>query len=524
MRTKLALLVVLLIASAMHAEVVRSFDSDIQLQPDGTLDVTETIVMDFGADQRHGIYRTLPVRFNRYANSYTVGLKVLEVTDENSNDRDYTTARMGRDVKIRIGDPDVTVSGVQTYKLRYTVRRAVNFFDNAPEVYWNATDFERSYPIQRATARFRPPEGVEVKSLRLAAFEGPYGSVVFPAVAFAFVYWQWRSHGRDEGAGGAIPVEWNPPANLSPAEVGTLIDEKCDMADICSTLVDLAARGYFKIEEVETAKLLFFSNKDYRFTKSPTPPANDTLLPHEEMFLGAMFEWKGDVRYLSQMKGTFFPNLTGLRNSIYGELMKRRFFTANPDGVRQAYRAAGIIMLIAGIGLAIFTAEAGYVSYGLGVLVSGLIIIGWAPAMPAKTLAGTKAMRECQGFQRFLALVEKDRIATMVQSDPTIFGRLLPYAMVLGVADRWADAFADLLKEPPDWFVPYGSRSHPFSTIYFWHAFGNGMTTMSRTLAAPPPTQSRGGFFSGGGGGGSSGFGGGGFSGGGFGGGGSGSW
>ena len=42
-----------------------------------------------------------------------------------------------------------------------------------------------------------------------------------------------------------------PPDALPPAIVGALIDEKVDMQDIISTLIDLAHRGYLTMEEKE---------------------------------------------------------------------------------------------------------------------------------------------------------------------------------------------------------------------------------------------------------------------------------
>jgi hypothetical protein len=57
---------------AGHAEIIRSFDSQVRLQKDSSLDVTETIVMDFQAASRHGIDRTIPVKYDRYNNTYSI--------------------------------------------------------------------------------------------------------------------------------------------------------------------------------------------------------------------------------------------------------------------------------------------------------------------------------------------------------------------------------------------------------------------------------------------------------------------
>jgi uncharacterized membrane protein len=149
----------------------------------------------------------------------------------------------------------------------------------------------------------------------------------------------------------------------------------------------------------------------------------------------------------------------------------------------------------------------------VGLIIAGIILIAAARAMPARTLLGTRKLIECLSFKRFVSMVEKDRLKKMAGEDPSIFGRLLAYAMVLGVADQWAEAFRDLAIPAPNWYSSYNNQA--FNTIWFTHSLGSGMRTMQRTFVSQPQRSS--------GGSGGSGFSGG-FSGGGFGGGGGGSW
>lgn len=132
--------------------------------------------------------------------------------------------------------------------------------------------------------------------------------------------------------------------------------------------------------------------------------------------------------------------------------------------------------------------------------------------MPRKTRRGVAALRHILGFREFIERVERERVAKMAREDPTIFGRLLPFAMVLGVADEWAEAFEGLLAEPPQWYEGYDGR--PFVMGTFIDDLGRTMHKISGTLRSSPGSSA---------GGGGSGFSGG-FSGGGFGGGGGGSW
>lgn len=548
-----------------RAEIIRSFDAAIRLQKDTTLDVTETIVMDFENSQRHGIYRKIPVRYNRYKGQYTIHLKVLGVDDGTGRDWKYQTSRMGRDLNIKIGDPDKTISGVHTYRIRYQVRRAVNFFGGAPEVYWNVTGDQWQYPMQQASARFYPPPGVKVADVKTTSYVGPPGSrqaaqvqrrddhIVYytydlppgsgltmvagmpagsveapsamqnllwiladwwpaflvPLLAGAMLTVLYLQGGRDVEGGQAVAVEWNPPTDLSPAQVGTLVDEHCDMADIVSTLVDLAARGYLVIQENETEKFLFLSSKDYTFIKRPDAPPLSELLPYERKFLDGIFTYS-DRATLTSLKNKFYTHLPEIKSGIYQSLLDKHMFTSNPESTRGIFYGTGFVIAICGGILWFF----GLAAWGIGLLVAAVLFLACARAMPSKTATGSKALRQCLGFQRFVSLAEKERIKVLAASDPTIFGRMLPYAMVLGVADQWADAFKDLLSQPPDWYVG-PSYGHNFSSHMFVNDLGRGMNTMGSTFASQP--QSTGGS-------GGSGFSGGGGSGGGFGGGGGGSW
>jgi hypothetical protein len=121
-QARLGLLTLLFVAAAAPVradEIIRSFEADVRLRKDTSLDVTETIVMDFGNAQKHGIYRIIPVRYDRHGGSYTTYLKLESITDGNGAPWRYTSSRQGRDINIRIGDPDRTITGVHTYRIRY---------------------------------------------------------------------------------------------------------------------------------------------------------------------------------------------------------------------------------------------------------------------------------------------------------------------------------------------------------------------------------------------------------------------
>ncbi len=572
----LTLYVVLSVFVPCQAEEIRNFSSDITINRDSSIDVVERITVDFANAQRHGIYCIIPVQYSRHNASYTLPLTVESVTDNAGSALNYVFTHQDHDVIIKIGDADRTITGVHSYKIQYKVKRALNFFDQAPELYWNATGNEWPYPIDRASATVRVPLDVKSGDIRAEAFIGPPGSTakgattvagsavqfsapnplapgegltvvvglpagsvvqpswwqeallsfvdwwpayLIPLAIFTTMYLLWWHSGRDLDANQPIAVEWNPPKDLSPAEVGTLVDESCDMEDIVSTLVDLAARGHLKIAQISNKGFLFFSNKDYEFTKT-SPPATEKLAQHENEFLSGIFRSSltpGSSRTLSTLKEEFYVYIPAIKKYIYEELTNKGLFLSNPDTVRTKYKTMAFLFFLIGIWLL-----SSMPPYGVGILISGAIIFLFARAMPARSAAGSKARRECLGFARFVRLAEKDRIRVLAKEDPTIFGRLLPYAMVLGAADQWASAFEGLLTEPPDWYQSsdYGPNSI-FSVSEFVNDLGGGLNTMRSTFgSAPSGGVSSGGSSAASG---ESGFSGG-SSGGGFGGGGGGSW
>ena len=82
-------------------------------------------------------------------------------------------------------------------------------------------------------------------------------------------------------------------------------------------------------------------------------------------------------------------------------------------------------------------------------------VIWWlfARVMTAKTVKGARTHVAVLGFQEFMNRVDAERLKIM---PPTTFEKFLPYAMALGVEHHWAQAFAGIVKDPPQWYVAPG--------------------------------------------------------------------
>ncbi|MDQ6716266.1 MAG: DUF2207 domain-containing protein, partial [Actinomycetota bacterium] len=156
---------------------------------------------------------------------------------------------------------------------------------------------------------------------------------------------------------------------------------------------------------------------------------------------------------------------------------------------------------------------------GAGLVVAGLIFRVLGKRMAAKTAEGSAVLAQSLGFRQYLVTAEASQIK--FEEAQSIFSRYLPYAIVFGVADRWAATFQQVAEAAaaagqqimmPTWYLYSGSAFPDFGGIA--NGVGSFADTAGGAFAATASSGSSGG----------SGFSGGGFSGGGVGGSSSGSW
>lgn len=159
-------------------EEIRSFIADIEVRADASLEVTETITVNAEGDNiRRGIYRDIPLRaLDEWGLWSSNGFELVEVL-HNGRPSPYHTEWQGRFFRILIGDADVFINyGEHTYTIRYVTTRQLRFFDGFDELYWNVTGNFWSFPILKAEARVRLPEGAKAIEDRIAGYTGGFGA------------------------------------------------------------------------------------------------------------------------------------------------------------------------------------------------------------------------------------------------------------------------------------------------------------------------------------------------------------
>ncbi len=330
-----------------------------------------------------------------------------------------------------------------------------------------------------------------------------------------FFFNLWWKRGRDPSTGrDTIMPEYKPPEGLTPAEAGTILDERLDMQDISATIIDLAVRGYIKITETEDKKL-FFSETSHEFELLKSID-NEELQSYEKEILKAFFGIYPSIKAtcsLATLKNSFYQHLPAINKNIYASVVKNGYFQQSPEQVRNIYAGVGIALIALPIFLFVFFMNSGIaITLPIGLVVSGLIILAFSRIMPARTTKGVEMRRRILGLEEFIRTAEKDRLA--FQEKENIFEKILPYALALGVAEKWAKVFDGLSMTQPSWYQGGTGFGPNFSTYIFIRHMQQLNRNMNTVFQSAPRSYGSRGAWSG-----SSGFGGG-FSGGGFGGGG----
>jgi uncharacterized membrane protein len=573
-RTLCSVIAALLLLTSLPALArswrISNFNSTIGIDDRGYTMISERIDLVF-VGSWNGIWRTIPVEYpGPRGTNYSLFVKVESVTDLENGPLKYEVSRDGDFKKIKIYIPGAADT-TKTVLISYSIPNAVRWFDDHDEFYWNVTGNDWPVPIDHASAIVSLPENT-AGSLKAQAFTGVYGShdqeaiakvvgshvefettnplvmrggltvdvyipkgllhepsaftrfgwflrgnpvVTVPLWVFAVMFTMWWFKGRDPDPGQSVAPQYEPPANMSPAEAGTLIDDSLDPRDITSTLVDLAVRGYLKIEQTDKPGL-FSSHKDYDFhlLKDRAQWGND-LAPHERVVLENMFAGGGRTTSLASLKNQFYTAIPVIKQDVFSSLRSKGMYFLDPQSAA-GYSVVGLIIIAIPLVLLQVSGRVNFLEMIVPAIIAGIvsavIFFLFARIMSAKTVLGARTRIQILGFQEFMNRVDADRIKRL---PPDTFEKYLPYAMALGVEAAWAKAFAGIIKEPPRWYAGQ-------FTPGYWNPmlFTNDMHSMATSahqamIAAPRASSSGSGWSSGGGFGGGGGFSGGGFGGGG---------
>lgn len=583
MKRVLVFAIVFLVVSISAFATLRvgKFDSHITLDNNGTLYIEEAITVDFYSPH-HGIERWVPVSYKRSTGeNIAIDLEIISVMQDGVTAR-YTTRKSGRNILLRIGDPDRTIEGIHTYDITYTVNRALLFRDEYIQLYWNVTGNEWSIPINKASVSVSLPSEIDIADVMTTSYVGYYGRntrgsealiddegrIVFTANSLvpgegltidiaiprdqagiaAPTTWQRVMWFLDANKYAAIPIltlivmiliwwkvgkdprkatiapRFEPPREMHPGEAGVLIDDRADMRDISAMVIGLAVKGYLTIREVDAEQKGIADKVKGIFGRSD---------PLDYEFAKTKDADSGLSNVETTLYNAIFDSahpdkrlLSSMEDEFYKVLPKLKsdlYAGLKKKGYYSSNpertRKSYASAGMFGLVLAIFIGVWSASLYlGLTIGVSALIVLAFSPIMPRKTKKGTLVLQDLLGLSEY---IQRAAVKQMEFHDaPEKSPKLFEKLLPYAIAFNLTSIWTKQFE---------GLMSEPpdwyvgaapgFHPSLFYLGMMNLSSGMERTFASAPRTSSSGRSAWGG----SSSFGGG-FSGGGFGGGGGGGW
>ena len=149
------------------------------------------------------------------------------------------------------------------------------------------------------------------------------------------------------------------------------------------------------------------------------------------------------------------------------------------------------VFTLLSIGLSIYLAvESGILIYMIIAIVSTIILAFLSCRCNKRTSIGTWYEERLVGFKEFLKATELDRIKLLVNDNPQYFYNVLPFAMVLGVTDKWAKSFDNIMISPPKWY--FTATPGIFSASGFALNLEQSMRGISSDISSRPSSSSGG--------------------------------
>lgn len=600
--------------------VYNDYKIQAKVQKDNVWDVTETITITYN-EPRHGFYRYIPTKYSRFLpvkmadgkDSLMCFRYAMELTDITVNE-EAVMEDDGDNRVIRIGSENLEITGTHTYEISYRLQYPDDRYTAKDFLFHSilGADFNAEIEHLSFDVAFEKPlpadaleqlkiysgkygntdESVQVALEKSATHlvgtadsiapnqavtlyaempEGYYeGATKTPSLPCGIFFWlavicavviivmAQRMHAPSI----TKQIEFYPPEGISPAEVGTIIDNQVDVIDMAALIPWLAGKGYLKIQEESEGK--FFKSETLRVTKLKELP--DSLPEYQRKLIEALFGEEKEIVFndLEPRPATMKAAFNGLGDVFKGEknlmswsgwsglcyllpifafcalwfsssvemfdgdyLLFAILFVAIPsalhffleswqsnrqelmsNGAKIFFKIAFAAMWAVACFLWIVCRDYGdYLQVAHIVLIYALLwmAIGYLKSFHINSEYRAKMMGKLLGLKEFIETADEPRLKTLLEDDPEYFYRIMPYAMVFGLTDKWADQFRNLKIEQPDWYNGTNFNSN-FMAANMVHSLSSSVSDAITTVSHDPSSSTGagggGGGFSGGGGGG----------------------
>jgi hypothetical protein len=279
---------------------------------------------------------------------------------------------------------------------------------------------------------------------------------------------------------GAGQSEFRVVDDIRPGHVGTVADERVDPIDVTATLVDLAVRGHLVITELPRDSEFARTDWDIRRVDG----ASDGLRPFEQQLLDGIAPPGGSVRVL-ELATRVQESIGEVQNALYDEMVSNGWYERRPDATRNRWTQLSLAALIISVVLTgVLAAFTTFGLVGVALIVVSLGMVFVAQEMPSRTAKGAALLGGLGALRSDLLSHPTNQMPHGHELQET--SEVLPYAIVLGGADRWLDAIvASDVDEHPDsydlsWY--HGPENWHLSDLP--DSMRNFLTTVSGSLFA----------------------------------------
>lgn len=517
---------ILLLSLPIAAQAAKAYSADrydvtVVVQPDGTLDVTETIIFRFEGGPFTFVFRELEYhQLDAYENvrAYLDGTLLPE-----GSAAGQVEIEDGRPLKITWHFDPVT-DETHEYRLEYTVRGAVQYSDSANTLVWRAIPEEHEYTIDSSTITLRYPQeihtvsgpdlaGAQVAQTQIEAGLAQFDlngleedseidvRVNFPPNSLVQQPPQWQARSeqlRRErtaaipfGIGAAlaagalglagvlslwqrsrsnddVPISFSsqqqtPPADIAPGLAAKMVGSG---NPALATLFDMARRGILRIDMSEG----FLRSKQFHLVRLPT---SEPLQPHEEGLLTQLFEdrhgWRDTLTFaeLGQRLGAHQELFT---KPLEEELIRMGWLDPERKAQRARMITIGVLTMLAGlvlvmVGFLPFGAVPQAVLFGAGAALAIAGTVGWILGLSINQYSpvGQQQAAAWKYFSVYLRDVSRGR-EPVTRND--LFDIYLPFAAGFGLAAGWARFFERQQNVIlPEWLASLQASGGSFSDV-----------------------------------------------------------
>lgn len=524
---------------------------------------------------QRGITRDFPTSYVDSNGFWSETGFVLKSVFKNGEKEPYITENLSNGILIKAGSREVILEpGIYQYRIDYETDRQLIFHNNKDELYWNVNGNGWSFSADTISCSIHFPAGAVIQEYACyTGFQGstdrdcnakvtgnesieflttkrmePYQGLTIAAaiqkgilsapgksekiISFlktnyiipvlgvlllllsAFYFFSWSRKGRDPRKGVIYP-QFTPPADLTPADTGYIIDQKYGSHLFAATLVDFAVKKQLIIEVEKEGMLIKMPVYYFKRPEDASPPLTTDQYGFS---IQTMYGQKA-------ARSNYNSTLKSCYNSL-GETLKKRFLIRKGKqntksglfALNRGYTVFGSIVLVIALIFTVFflvthPSEKLLVIAASSILAMITMHIFFIRAISAYTVQGRAVADHILGFKMYLEQVEQQVFDQLTPPEKTLelFEKYLPYAIALRVENRWAEKFDSIMQRAladgyqPGYYSLGRSGFSSFSMSDMSRGIASGLAGTISSASTPPSSSSggsSGGGSSGGGGGG----------------------